>query len=61
MTHARQSAQVIALPVRKVDPKSAAALTQLAQRHGAWRRANPHATVEQDMAAGERLAKELGL
>lgn len=57
----RVSATVVKLPLPKVDPKSPAALQLLAQRHGAWRRNNPNATVEQDLAAGASIAKELGL
>jgi hypothetical protein len=56
-----RNAQVVQLPVRVCDPKSPDALVQLAQRHGAWRRANPHATADEDIAAGARIAKELGL
>lgn len=57
----RQACMVVRLPLPKVDPRSPAALQLLAQRHGAWRRNNPHATVDEDMAAGARIAKELGL
>lgn len=56
------TARVVALPVRPVDRNvPMAAHIQLAQRHGAWRRANPNATVDEDLAAGARIAKELGL
>lgn len=59
---ATSTARVISLPVRPVDPTiPMAAHIQLAQRLGAWRRANPNATVEEDLAAGAEIAKELGL
>jgi hypothetical protein len=57
----RQSATVVRLPLPKVDPKSPAALVLLARLHGNWRRANPHATVDEDLAAGARIRKGLGL
>ena len=57
----RHSALVVPLPVRRVDPKSPAALLQLAQRRAAWNRAHPHATADEQIAAGAEIAKELGL
>lgn len=57
----QQSAKVIPMPTRRVDPMSPAALLQLVQRHAAWRRAHPNATVDEDLAAGAELAQELGL
>lgn len=56
-----QACMVVRLPLPKVNPKSPAALQLLAERHGAWRRSNPHATFEEDLAAGACIAKELGL
>lgn len=56
-----QGATVIPLPVPRVNPNSPAALILLAQRHAAWRRNNPNASVDEDLAAGARIAKELGL
>lgn len=59
---ARQSsALVVPLPVRRVDPKSPAALLQLAQRRAAWNRTHPHATADEQLAAGAAIAAELGL
>lgn len=55
------SAQVLQLPVRPVDPKSPAALIQLAQRRAAWNRAHPNATADEQIAAGAQIAKELGI
>lgn len=43
------------------DPSSPDALIQLAQRLGAWGRNNPNASADEDLAAGARIAKELGL
>lgn len=51
---------VVRMPVRPAAGPMGALLT-LARQMGAWRRNNPHATVEEDLAAGERIAKELGL
>lgn len=54
-------AQILRLPMRPVDPKSPAALIQLAQRRAAWSRANPDATADEQIAAGAQIAKELGI
>lgn len=51
---------VVRLPVRPESGPMGACIT-LARLHGAWRRNNPHATVDEDLAAGDRIAKELGL
>jgi hypothetical protein len=55
------SAEVVRLPVRTVNPSTPEALGQLARRHAAWRRNNPTATFDEDLAAGADIAKELGL
>jgi hypothetical protein len=57
----RRSALVVPLPVLRVDPKSPAALVQLAQRRAAWNRAHPHATADEQIEAVAQIAKELGL
>lgn len=57
-----QGAQVISLAAsRKPEPQSTDALLMLARYRAAWLRANPNATVEEDLAAGAQIAKELGL
>jgi len=50
---------VVRLPVR-VAPGPMGCLLTLVRLHGAWRRNNPGATFEEDMAAGEQLSKEIG-
>ena len=57
----RACAQVVRLPLRKVEPGSAEALLLPAQHRAAWLRANPGASFEQEMQAGAEIAKELGL
>lgn len=56
---ARPSAKVIRLPVKPAR-NSVAALILLANRLGEWRKDNPAATFEEEVAAGQRIAKELG-
>ena len=54
-------AVVIPLPMPRVDPKSPEAMLQHVQRFSAWRRNNPNATLQEELAEGARLSKELGL
>lgn len=51
---------VVRLPVRAA-PGPVGGLLTLARLHGAWRRNNPGATFEEDLAAGEQIAKEIGI
>lgn len=60
MRPSTHTAEVVRLPVRR-EPGPMGGLIALARLHGAWRRNNPGATFEQDMAAGEQIAKEIGI
>lgn len=53
--------EVVALPLPAVDPNSPEALIVLAQRRGAWNRANPNATADEQIAAGAEIAARLGV
>lgn len=57
----RQAATVVHLPLPKVEPKSTEAMLLHVQRFSAWRRNNPGATLDEELAEGARLSKELGL
>lgn len=51
---------VVRMPVRAAAG-SAGDLLTLARYRAAWCRANPHATVDEELAAAAEIAKELGL
>lgn len=55
-----QTAAVVRLPVRPA-PGPMGVLLTLARYRAAWLRANPNATVDEELAAAAAIAKELGL
>lgn len=51
---------VVRLPVRPA-PGPCGDLVTLVRYRAAWMRANPHATVDEELAAAAEISKELGL